>query len=831
MINNRKITMEENKKSSNRNIGTGFLTQSMFAGQNLDTKPLNKHKRNTSTLDSDGVESNPKKDSNLKSGKLRSSMYGSKNTTKTFYKTKEVKMEKFLDKKQDNLILYYKNGKKLFEGTITTTIEEGSWYYPNGHVYYCGPFNKQGYPEGEKCIFYYENGQRKFVGKIEKQKVDVYIPYQQRKDSDSLSDQASDKQIKCVKKNKAKKEEVEKSYFKIHTGCVSIAQLTKNEYIEIPTGKMSFVWKRNHVTNSRFVKDYFEDYDEFLFEGSVINGYLEGEGCLYYVENEVTESIVKSKIELRTRTQSRFSSPRLICQKDKISNSASSKKNSEQNSPTRVDKNQTITPIPLLESNQKTPEGFINTKTINLEKGHDYYSEGNNKNLVIHNINLNDPKNISNHPSTLDNVKGYSVNENLIKISEVGNTPAPGVFFGNGTPTPTITVSKIDAEQDLREKYSPNGYQFYKGNFIKGKMDGPCKFYDIGITEEDEENVPIFTGQMTEGLLTGFGVLNYLSGKKFQQGVWLNDVQNGKRNFGFYETGAKYFEGEFDKEGGKNVTIYTANGRTVQYKGTTYPINYLMNKIDWKTGKTYDRGTGKVRCDGHWLNGRFHGENIKMYNSAGVLQTIGHYREAIPYFSKEYNLEGKLRVEAYLEKNRYCGLVKKYGPKEELVFEGNFQNGLREGQGTEYWEVSQTNGKENVKKVQGTFYKNKLHGFDIKLYNKKGIIAFEGSFSEDRREGYGMIYHPNGILEMAGKFKLDKLTDPYVRVFSTEGFPLYEGGYHNGYRRGFGKMYDLRGKLKAVGLFEGSHCVDERKPFFTKDHVGMFKKIMGVNMK
>ena len=37
---------------------------------------------------------------------------------------------------------------------------------------------------------------------------------------------------------------------------------------------------------------------------------------------------------------------------------------------------------------------------------------------------------------------------------------------------------------------------FYKGNFSKGKMDGPVKFYDVGITEEDEENVRGVKGEM-----------------------------------------------------------------------------------------------------------------------------------------------------------------------------------------------------------------------------------------------------------------------------------------------------------------------------------------------
>ena len=192
MNNTGKNQLGEIKPStSNRSIGTSFLTQSMYVGTTDNKQNSKKHRRVSSYIDPDTLKSDLNKDSNVKSGKLKNSMYGTRNTTKTFYKTKELKMEKFLDKKNDNLILYYKSGTKLFEGTIATnssTIEEGSWYYPNGKVYYCGTFNKQGYPEGDKCILYYENGQKKFVGKIEKQKVEVYIPYFKRKDSDSIED-------------------------------------------------------------------------------------------------------------------------------------------------------------------------------------------------------------------------------------------------------------------------------------------------------------------------------------------------------------------------------------------------------------------------------------------------------------------------------------------------------------------------------------------------------------------------------------------------------------------------------------------------------------------
>lgn len=61
---------------------------------------------------------------------------------------------------------------------------------------------------------------------------------------------------------------------------------------------------------------------------------------------------------------------------------------------------------------------------------------------------------------------------------------------------------------------SPHGYVFYSGNFVKGLMEGSVKIFDIGCSDIENDS-PLFTGTMKEGLLQGNGILNYYSGKKF----------------------------------------------------------------------------------------------------------------------------------------------------------------------------------------------------------------------------------------------------------------------------------------------------------------------------
>lgn len=72
-----------------------------------------------------------------------------------------------------------------------------------------------------------------------------------------------------------------------------------------------------------------------------------------------------------------------------------------------------------------------------------------------------------------------------------------------------------------------------------------------------------------------------MSGKKFFKGEFQDDLPNGKRNFGYYETGMRNFEGEFNDGIGTNVTIYDRNGKSIQYIGSTYPLKFGAYKVDW----------------------------------------------------------------------------------------------------------------------------------------------------------------------------------------------------------------------------------------------------------
>lgn len=141
--------------------------------------------------------------------------------------------------------------------------------------------------------------------------------------------------------------------------------------------------------------------------------------------------------------------------------------------------------------------------------------------------------------------KAFSMNDNLFLV--VGDL-CPHALIIN--------------EDDIKD-----GVLFFEGDFVNNLIDGSVKFYRNQVGEK----VLAFSGTMSQGLLDGPGKLNYESGKRFFQGFWVGDLVIGPRNYGYYENGPRYFEGSFDKDGGKKVNIFYKNGKEKVFTGTTTP--------------------------------------------------------------------------------------------------------------------------------------------------------------------------------------------------------------------------------------------------------------------
>ena len=136
--------------------------------------------------------------------------------------------------------------------------------------------------------------------------------------------------------------------------------------------------------------------------------------------------------------------------------------------------------------------------------------------------------------------------------------------------------------------------------------------------------------------------------------------------------------------------------------------------------------------------------------------------------------------------------VKEYNSRDnELVFEGEFANGKRNGKGKEYYSGGDL-------KFEGE-YKNgkKCNGREYDVY---GHLIFEGEYQNGKkwnRKGYfNHRYNNNKIIYSLIDGK------GYVKeCCGYSNFLIYEGQYLNGERNGKGKEYDINDVL----IFEGEY--------------------------
>ena len=120
---------------------------------------------------------------------------------------------------------------------------------------------------------------------------------------------------------------------------------------------------------------------------------------------------------------------------------------------------------------------------------------------------------------------------------------------------------------------------------------------------------------------------------------------------------------------------------------------------------------------------------------------------------------------------------------DNLVFEGEYLRGIKNGKGKEYYE----NGKL---KFEGNYLKGKKNG-QGKEYNKYGLLKFEGEYLNDKKYNGKIRY-----------YKMQELKEGKGYIKEYKFLKLeYEGEYLNGERNGPGKEYYNNGKIKFEGEF------------------------------
>jgi antitoxin component YwqK of YwqJK toxin-antitoxin module len=165
--------------------------------------------------------------------------------------------------------------------------------------------------------------------------------------------------------------------------------------------------------------------------------------------------------------------------------------------------------------------------------------------------------------------------------------------------------------------------------------------------------------------------------------------------------------------------------------------------------------------------------------------------------------DGKIMYSGGVKKNDfghdiYDGKGTIFDQEGELLFEGEFVNHMKQGNGIMYLKGQII--------YQGEFIQNKKQGLGI-LY-KDGKVYYDGHFRNDLMDGYGVLYYEEDVI---APFKDLRERYPHLNR------PQFEGDFVHGMKKGKGIQYYPSGFLQYEGDFMWNHMQGAGKLYYVPE--------------
>ena len=152
--------------------------------------------------------------------------------------------------------------------------------------------------------------------------------------------------------------------------------------------------------------------------------------------------------------------------------------------------------------------------------------------------------------------------------------------------------------------------------------------------------------------------------------------------------------------------------------------------------------------------------------------------------------------------------IKEYDFENNLLYEGEYLDGKRNGEGKEY--------KDDILVFEGEYHKGKRHGNGKEFLDDN--LIFEGVYLNGKKNGKGIEYYYNGYRMFEGIYLNDKRlvgtlydkegnkkdeinnTHENGKEYDNDGNLIFKGNYSNCERNGKGKEYK-----NNILIFEGEY--------------------------
>ena len=244
---------------------------------------------------------------------------------------------------------------------------------------------------------------------------------------------------------------------------------------------------------------------------------------------------------------------------------------------------------------------------------------------------------------------------------------------------------------------------------------------------------------------------------------------------------------------------------------------YLNGKRNGKGKEYYDNG--KLKFEGEYLNGKRNGKGKEYYFNNISYGDVFDYSSIITtklMFEGEFlngiRWNGKIfdKDNNFTEIKNGKGNIKVFNQDGDLIFEGEYLNGKRNGKGKEYNKYNKLifDGEfKNDKRWNGKGYDG-LNNLAYELINGKGKVKdfeygnfrFEGEYLNGERNGKGKEFYESGDLLFEGEYLNGKKNGKGKEYYGMNELK-YDGEYLNGEKNGKGKEYSIDGKLKFEGIY------------------------------
>ena len=276
-------------------------------------------------------------------------------------------------------------------------------------------------------------------------------------------------------------------------------------------------------------------------------------------------------------------------------------------------------------------------------------------------------------------------------------------FNTNEAVIKTSANAVLDSVALVAKEYDKTNGTIFEGEFLNGIKNGKAKIYYVN-------DRTTFEGEYLNGIINGKAKIYYENGNQEFIGLFKNGLKHGQCKE-FSEFGKLVFDGEYNegiKWNGKERILYNCDKRKIvierKYKdGKALCVEYYEHKkfdpkyfdikglefIQELINKGHDKKdfSEDINYESYITNLLFIGEHI---DDKSIKDRINRNGKGMEYHENKSTFEGE-----YKDGKRINGKGKIYNNKGNLIFDGDYINGKRNGKGIEYYEDIEEN-EENI---------------------------------------------------------------------------------------------------------------------------------------